>query len=86
MGLADRRAATFVTIKNLENDPKAREFEILHRISWLRNYTTSVTINLPQMPDSWPVSQSHARPSASSENPTSHDIAATEGAEASENL
>ena len=38
------------------------------------------------MPDSWPVSQPHARPSASSENPTSPDFAATEGTEASENL
>lgn len=32
MGLDGRRADTFVTIKHLENDSVAREFEISHHI------------------------------------------------------
>ena len=59
MGVSDGRASTFVTIQNLENDPESRQFEIPHQTSCLWNYSTSVTINLPQKPDSCPISQPH---------------------------
>lgn len=64
--LANKRASTFVTIKNLESDPKAWEFEIPYHVSGLWDYSASVIINLPQMPDSCPVSHPCARPWAMS--------------------